>query len=119
MVANENSIYIGSTVPFRDAKQRALHFRRHGHEFGATDELQYEGMSDAFMTAPMNPILLECVRITEPIDRLRLNVNTRCFGVAESLTTVVKTMHIRDAFGIAHRGGPAGFMAFKQIEVRP
>lgn len=40
-------------MPFANADLRAIHFGRHGHEFGAANELQYEQMADGFLAGSM------------------------------------------------------------------
>lgn len=35
-------LYIVGTVPFLSTWQRSLHFAKHGHEFGAQNEFDYE-----------------------------------------------------------------------------
>jgi hypothetical protein len=49
-------------MPFADANQRAIYFLKHGREFGAADELQYEQMADGFLGGPMTIAMRECVR---------------------------------------------------------
>lgn len=104
-------------MPFPNPIQRALHFVKHGHHFGAVDEYHYERMADAFMAAPLHPNLYEGTRSTGTRDRIRLDAVTRHYGVAYGILNL-RTYHIRDAHGIALRGGPAGFVAFKCAEVR-
>jgi len=109
-------LYIVGTVPFPDARKRAIHFTKHGSKLGALNEFDYERMADAFMSAPMHPNLHECFRIIPPLDRIRLDGTTLHFGVAYNVLTL-KTYHIRDEHGVTLRGGPAGFVAFKCAEV--
>lgn len=104
-------------MPFPNAVQRATHFLKHGGHFGALNEFDYERMADAFMSALMHPHLHECTRPTGTHDRIRLDAITRHFGVAYNVLTI-RTYHIRDAHGIAMRGGAAGFVAFKCAEVK-
>jgi hypothetical protein len=103
-------------VPFADARHRSIHFAKHGREFGAADEYEYERLADAFMSAPWYTGLHEGVRIVGN-DRIRLDEVTRHYGVAFNGTTL-RTYHIRDAFSIAHWGGAAAFVAHKCAEVR-
>jgi hypothetical protein len=110
-------VYIGVTVPFRDSKQRAIHYQKHGHRFGARDEYDYERIADAFMAGPLHPNLFECYRITGTLDRIRLDGSTRYYGVAYNIS-VLRTFHIKDASQIAARGGPHGFVQHKCSEVR-
>ena len=109
-------MYTGSTVPFVNPTQRALHFLGHGHEFGAADEFEYERMADAFMSDPLQGDLLECTNPTGDHDRIRLHAITLHFGVAYNVT-IVRTYHIRNALGVARKGGPLGFITAKCAEV--
>jgi hypothetical protein len=68
-------------MPFANAEERSLHFKKHGHEFGATDEVEYEGMADAFMGGPMSITTRECVRPSGN-HRVRVNIVHKHFGVA-------------------------------------
>ena len=95
-------------MPFADAYKRASHFQRHGHDLGAATEEEYEKMADAFMAQPMNPDLHQCIRTKRSPDLIRLSASTRHFGVALSVT--IRTFLVKDAFSIAYRGGPAGFV---------
>ncbi len=104
-------------MPFPDPVQRALHFQRHGNEFGATDEFHYEQMADAFMSQPLHPSLHEGIRLHGAHDRIRLDAITRHFGVAYGVLSI-RTYHIRDPHGIALRGGAAAFVAYKCAKVR-
>jgi hypothetical protein len=110
-------MYADLTVPFSDSIQRAKHFLKHGHKFGALDEFDYERLADAFMTAPLHPNLFECNRIVGTFDRIRLDGTTHYYGVAYNVS-VVRTFHVKDAAGIAHRGGPLAFVLYKCAEVR-
>jgi hypothetical protein len=68
--------YIDLTVPFANPYLLQSHFDRHGHEFGATSEQEYEQMADAFMSQAPSPDLHDgvCVnpRGNGMHDRLRL-----------------------------------------------
>jgi hypothetical protein len=110
--------YILRIVPFANATSRAIHFARHGHEFGAKSELEYERMTDKFMATPKRPNLSERVNLTGTHDRIRLEGITRHFGVAYNGVTL-RTFHIRSASAIALRGGPLGFVLHKCAEVHP
>jgi hypothetical protein len=110
-------LYIVGTVPFLNARDREMHFKKHGSVFGALNEFDYERMADAFMSEILHADLHECRRLTGTQDRIRLNGINRHYGVAYNLLTV-RTYHIRDEHGIRLRGGPAGFVAFKCAEVR-
>jgi len=108
-------LYIGWTVPFYSPVQRTKHFLKHGHTFGALDEFDYERMADIFMSSPIHLNLFECVNPTGTQDRIRLDGITRQFGV--DFSRGIRTYHIRDAAGIARRGGPLGFVTHKCAEV--
>lgn len=110
-------MYTDTTVPFHPPKQRTLHFLRHGHEFGAADEFEYERMADAFMSCPLDTQMLERTRATGRTDRLRLHIVTRHFGVAWGILTVT-TYFIVTASKITRDGGPAGYIAARCAEVR-
>jgi hypothetical protein len=109
-------MYIGRTVPFANAYNRSIHFARHGHEFGAADEFEYERLADTFMSGPIHADIHECVNPTGTNDRIRLNAVNRHLGVGYG-SLVIRTYHVRDAFSISYRGGPAGFVAHKCAEV--
>jgi hypothetical protein len=108
-------VYIDWTVPFYSAVQRTKHFLKHGHEFGAVDEHEYEKLADFFMSMPPNANLYECVNPTGTNDRNRLDGITLHFGV--DFSRGIRTFHIRGAFSIAHRGGPRGFVNHKCAEI--
>jgi hypothetical protein len=97
-------------VPFLDAKQRALHYLKHGHKFGAADDFEYEKLADAFMGAPWHPGLHDGVRRNSTRDRIRLDEMTLHSGVAYN-KTILRTYHIRFSYEISRAGGMAGFMA--------
>ena len=113
--AVDGILYIGLTVPFYSPVQRKKHFLKHGHTFGAMDEFHYEQMADIFMSSPAHLNTFECVNPNGTHDRIRLDGVTRHFGVDFKMG--IRTYHIRDAAGIARRGGPLGFVAHKCAEV--
>lgn len=80
-------------MPFASALERAIHFKKHGSEFAATTELQYERMADAFMAAPMTLSMRECIR-PNGTDRLRINVANNHFGVGIVASPMVRTFYI-------------------------
>jgi hypothetical protein len=108
-------LYSDLTVPFYSPVQRKKHFLKHGHVFGAADEFDYERMADIFMLSFLHLNMFECVNPTGTRDRIRLDGITRHFGVDFSMG--IRTYHIRDASGIARRGGPLGFVTHKCSEV--
>lgn len=112
-------LYIVGTVPFHNAYQRAAHFTRHGHEFGAPNEFVYEQMADAFMATPLHPTLHEGtrVRISGVVDRVRLDETTRHFGVAYNLVTL-RTYYIVGSSKITRHGSAANFVTAECAKVR-
>jgi hypothetical protein len=99
-------------MPFASAFERAIHFKKHGHEFGAATELQYEQMADTFMVAPMALTVRECVR-PNGTDRLRINIANHHFGVAVVATTIILTYYIVPLHQITRRDGIVGFFEYE------
>lgn len=100
-------------VPFLNAYERAIHFSRHGHEFGAATEHEYEQMADGFMRRTLSPILQECIRtIRGEQDRVRLHFDTGHFGVAYR-RTILRTFHIKSQAKMRNRGGAANLLAYE------
>lgn len=62
------------------------------------------------MSAPVHQNLHDDIRTGG--DRVRLCAVTRHFGVAYGILTI-RTYLIKDAYGIALRGGAAGFIAYE------
>jgi len=91
-------------MPFADANQRAIHFAKHGHEFGAADELQYEQMADGFLYGAMTISMRECVR-PSGTHRLRVNIVNNYFGVAVVACAIIKTYYIVPTHQIVRRKG--------------
>jgi pyocin large subunit-like protein len=69
---------------FASQTKRREHFGKHGAEFGATNEVDYERLADAFLTAPKTPEIWECRRPREN-DVIRYNHTTNEFGVLSSV----------------------------------
>ena len=100
-------------MPFSDAYNRAIHFTRHGREFGAATEEDYERMADAFMSRTLSPILQECIRtIRSESDRVRLHFDMGHFGVAYR-HTILRTFHIKSQAKMRNRGGAANLLAYE------
>lgn len=97
-------------VPFANVMKRDIHFRRHGHEFGAATPTEYEQMADAFMFGPMSADTNECVR---PNGRLRNRMDfvTVHFGVAVIARPVVATFYIPAPDTVTRHGGVAQLFA--------
>ena len=106
-------------MPFPSASQRAKHYVKHGHEFGAANEFVYEQMADAFMSLPANLHLnlVECSRTTGTFDRIRLDGTTGYYGVAYNVLTI-RTFHLKDIAVIARTGGALAYVLRKCAEVR-
>jgi hypothetical protein len=99
-------------MPFASPDERAIHFQKHGHEFGAANEVEYEQMADAFMVRAMNITMRECTRPNNT-DRVRLDISNDHFGVAIVQSTTVKTFYIVPFFKIHRRGGKLPFFAYE------
>lgn len=99
-------------MPFANAQERALHFQKHGREFRAADEIQYEQMADAFMGGPMTLTTRQCIR-PDQIDRLRFNIANDHFGAAIVQSTTLKTFYIVPFVRIHRRGGKVQFFAYE------
>jgi hypothetical protein len=97
-------------MPFPNSLQRSIHFHKHGHEFGAADEIHYEHMADAFMFGIMNASTRECVRPNRR-DRLRFDDSNRHFGAACVQPVVLKTFYLVSFLKVMRRGGAGGFFA--------
>jgi hypothetical protein len=110
-------LYIGSTVPFLNPVLRQIHFQKHGHKFGASDEFHYERMADAFMNAPMQLGMHEGTvkRQNGVVDRLRLQEVTLYYGVIYNVS-VVRSFYPRHPREITSHGGAAGFIVAKCSE---
>lgn len=95
-------------MPFANDQERALHFKRHGHEFQAANALEYENMADAFMTAPLAITMRECVR-PNGTDRVRINIANKHFGVGVVQSEIVQTFYIVPMHKVIRRGGIVAF----------
>jgi hypothetical protein len=99
-------------MPFANTMERALHFARHGAEFGVADENEYETLADAFMFGALPTDVNECLR-PAGIDRLRFKDANRHFGVAVVTSNMVRTFFVVHSRRIARRGGSTGFFSFE------
>ena len=95
-------------VPFENARERAIHFAKHGHKFQSVDELDYERMADLFMYGTMPPDVQQCHR-PHGRDRLRIEHTTAHFGVACVVPSFVRTFYPASAGMLSKRGGTHGF----------
>jgi len=69
------------------------HFKRHGHDFGATSAAQYQRQASKFLTENLGPATLEKTRKNG--DVVRYNPNTDEFGVV-SKSGVIRTYYKPD-----------------------
>ena len=97
-------------VPFENAMELKLHFRKHGYKFGITSAADYERMADSFMFGPMNADTQECIRPAGK-RRCRLDFTAAHFGVANVTPKFVLTFFPPTASMIAKHGGNAGYFA--------
>lgn len=112
-------VYIDLTVPFASPFLLQIHFDRHGHEFGATSEEDYERKADEFMSRPPTADIYDgqCVnhRPTGVYDRIRLHGTTRWFAVAYGVQTI-RTFHVTRRNKIIKAGGPRAFVDQQCLE---
>jgi filamentous hemagglutinin len=99
-------------MPFQDTLERDLHFAKHGHEFGASDAIEYERMADAFMFGAMAIEVRECTR-PHSGDRIRFGFITYRFGVVCAVPQFVRTFHVVRLPLIMRHGGTAGYFAWQ------
>jgi len=99
-------------MPFSNPDERAIHFKRHGHEFAASSEIEYEQMADAFMTAPLVLTMRECSRLNGA-DRIRINIANSHFGVAVIASAVIRTFYVVPIHKVIRRGGIVGFFNYE------
>lgn len=92
--------------------QRSIHFKKHGREVGAPDEIEYERMADAFMFGGMAPSTQQCKRQNNR-DRLRFNYSFFHFGVACIVPEFVRTFYPVNRHKISLRGGASGYFGYE------
>ena len=97
-------------VPFSSVKERDIHFKRHGHEFGVGTAVAYEQMADAFMFGPMNSDTHECTRPNSKC-RNRMDFLTVHFGVATIASPVLATFYIPAPSTVTRHHGVAQLFA--------
>ena len=95
-------------MPFENAMELKLHFRKHGYKFGLATAADYERMADAFMFGAMNADTQECVRPTGK-RRCRLDFTAAHFGVANIAPSFLLTFFPPTVSMIAKHGGMNGF----------
>jgi pyocin large subunit-like protein len=86
-------------VPFATPADRADHFQRHGSDFGAVNEMEYEAKAESFLKGPKNATTYEQIRACG--DVVRFDSASNEFGV------VAANGDIRTYFipipGVTHR----------------
>ena len=95
-------------MPFQNAMELNLHFRKHGYKFGLSNAADYERMADTFMFGAMNADTQECMRPSGK-RRCRLDFRARHFGVANVAPDFLLTFFPPTASMIAKHGGEAGY----------
>ncbi len=98
-------------MPFANVWERDTHFAKHGHEFGASEPIQYEQMADAFMFGPMAMDTHECIR-PQGIDRLRFSFSTYHEGVACIVPEFVRTFFIVQTKVVTRHAGEAAYFVW-------
>ena len=102
-------------MPFANPCERAIHFAKHGHKFGAPDEFDYERMADLFMGGPLGPDTRECQRPVSPTtgeqDRVRFDFGKHYQGVACIAPAYIRTFYPVELRFIRKHGGEAGYFA--------
>ena len=100
-------------MPFATPLHRDTHFRRHGHEFGATDEFDYERMADAFMDGGVPVGVREALRIHGDQDRVRFRDVDRTLGIVRDSTTIVRSFYIVNAAVVRRHGNEAAYFMYE------
>lgn len=103
-------------MPFATVYERDIHFKRHGAEFGAATELEYEAMADRFMLGPMNADTRDCTRPNGD-DYLRMELITADFGVTCVSTGFLRTFYRPSVMKVWNRGGTKRFLAYECARV--
>lgn len=91
-------------VPFASVAERDIHFRKHGHEFGAANAAEYEQLADGFMCGALPLNVSECIR-PNGTRRNRMHLINVHFGVAIVNQDVVVTFYIPSASTVKRHGG--------------
>ena len=87
-----------ASVPFANSHERADLFKKHGADFGAKSDRQYEAMADAFLLGPKSSTALDYTRSQG--DVVRFDPVTDEFGVL-SATGEVRT-YFKPVPGVTH-----------------
>lgn len=103
-------------MPFADGFERDLHFKKHGHKFGAADAVEYERMADHFMYGPLDPDARECTRPVGPTgvqDKVRFDFGTHYEAIACIVPSFLRTFFPVELRFILRRGGETGYFAYE------
>jgi len=106
-------------VPFGSVYQRDIHFQRHGAEFGAATQAEYEAMADLFTSGPMNADSRDCTRhrLDGDEDYVRMDLRRTDFGVNCANRGFLRTFYRPDPGNIRVRGGCSGFLVYQCARV--
>lgn len=99
-------------MPFANAMELEIHFRKHGRKFGIATKEEYERLADLFMFGQMGPNTRECLR-PGGADRLRFDFVTVHFGVASVVPAFVRTFYPVERRIVMRHGGSAGYFAYE------
>lgn|ERR1035437_232307 len=92
--------------------ERAIHFAKHGHKFGARTEIDYEMLADLFMFGAIDADTRECVR-PGGINRVRFRTTNLHFGIACVHPAFIRTFYPVSAGHVAYHGGPNRYFAYE------
>lgn len=97
-------------VPFANALELGIHFKKHGYKFGHQTADEYERAADAFMFGPMESNTLQCLR---PNGRKRCRMETALvhFGVAVVGRKLLITFYPPSPGTVASHGGVTLYFA--------
>jgi pyocin large subunit-like protein len=107
-------------VPFKNVYERDSHFERHGKDFGAATEADYEAMADQFMCyGPQGADVRDCtrLRLTGEEDYLRMDMVKTDFGVTCLTTGFLRTFYRPPTIKIWNRGGARRFLTYECARV--
>ncbi len=103
-------------MPFASTFELEIHFKKHGHKFGAATKEEYERLADAFLFGRMNASTKECVR-SNGADRLRFDFVTVHFGVASVAPAFIRTFYPVERRIVVRHGGAAGYFSYECARV--
>jgi hypothetical protein len=103
-------------MPFANSFELEIHFKKHGHKFGAATKEEYERLADTFLFGPMDAHTRECIR-PNGADRLRFDFARMHFGVASVAPAFVRTFYPVERRIVTRHGGPAGYFSYECARV--